>query len=342
MIYSSSRRRLLLTVIIVILLALAWLFSGGWFWKKPAHVISTRLLMNTIFNVQIFARDKKIGERLITEAFEEAQRIEHIMEPLKENGELKRINSREDDRWWILSADLRAVIEKSFNYYERSEGAFDPTIAPVKWLWDFENSGRVPSGSDLKEKLGSVGMRFIELHGDSLRFNNPGTKLDLGGVAKGYAVDRMIAVLKKGGALAGLVNAGGDISGFGKKPGGNDWIIGLRHPEKNRTLLIDPVSFASIATSGDYERCFIEDGVKYHHILDSTTGYPARGCVSVTVWTTSAMDADILSTTVFVMGAEKGVAFVESLEDVETLIFYNKGGELKTVMTSGIRGKIRF
>ena len=184
-------------------------------------------------------------------------------------------------------------------------------------------------------------MLLVDLRGDSLWFKDSETRLDLGGVAKGYAVDRMIATLKAGGILAGLVNAGGDIAMFGKKPGDKDWVIGLRHPRMNRTLTVETVSYTAVATSGDYERFFMENGVRYHHILDPSTGYPARGCVSVTTWAASSMVADILSTTIFVLGAEKGLAFAESLDNVETLIFFEKNGELETVMTPGIEGKVR-
>ncbi len=335
-----SQRRFTVTGVVVMLIAL-WFFTGGWFWKKHVFVESTQILMGTSFTVKTYTKDRKTGEQLIKKAFDEAQRIEHIMEPLKGDGELKRINSGEHNRWWVLSPDLRTVIEQSFFFFERSGGTFDPTIASVKWLWDFENDGHIPRRNELKEKLNTVGMSMIELKGDSLRFKNPGTMLDTGGVAKGYAVDRMIACLKAGGAIAGMVNAGGDISMFGKKPGGKDWVIGLRHPRKNRALNLDSISFPAVATSGDYERYFIKDGVRYHHILDPSTGYPARGCISVTTWAKSAMIADILSTTFFVLGPEKGLALAESLDNVETCIFFEKDGELRCSLSSGIKGRVK-
>ena len=326
---------------IVALFAGVWFFSGGWFWKKPVLVESTEILMNTTFNVKIFIKDKKSGQRLIKEAFDEARRIEHIMEPVKGDGELKRLNTRTGNGWIGLSPELRAVMKQAFVYYERSGGAFDPTIAPVKWLWGFEDGGQVPGDIELKEKLNLVNLSLIELKSDSLRFKDSGIRLDLGGVAKGFAVDRMLTVLKRGGATAVLVNAGGDIAMFGKKPGDRDWIIGLRHPRLNRTIIMDTIPFPSVATSGDYERYFMEDGIRYHHILDPVTGYPARECISVTAWTTSAMAADILATTIFVMGPGKGLALAENLDNVETLIFFESGGKVMSVMSSGIKGRIR-
>jgi thiamine biosynthesis lipoprotein len=150
----------------------------------------------------------------------------------------------------------------------------------------------------------------------------------------------MVSVLKEGGLNAGLVNAGGDIYSFGKKPGDRDWVIGVRHPRLSRTIVVETIRLPAVATSGDYERFFIKDGVRYHHIIDPENGYPAHGCISVTVWAMTAMDADILSTSIFVMGPEKGLAFAESRENVETLIFYEKNGKVEAVMSSGIRDKV--
>ena len=336
----SGKMKLAITFSTV-LLAVLWFVTSGWFWEKPVRVQSTELIMDTSFTVTVFAKNKKTGEKLLNKAFSEAKRIEHVMEPLQGDGELRRLNARTEDSWWIMSSDLKTVLNETLNYYKRSEGAFDPTIAPVKWLWDFKNGGRIPSAQKLDQKLALVGMSQIEIRDDSLRIRNPDVKLDLGGVAKGYAVDRMLSVLKAGGVYAGLVNAGGDIAMFGKKPGNKDWIIGLRHPRMSRTLSLGSMPYTAVATSGDYERFFIEDGVRYHHILDPSTGYPARECISVTTWAMSAMDADILSTTIFVLGQEKGLAFAEKLDNIEAAIFIEKDNKVGVVMTSGIKNRIK-
>ena len=336
----SSKMKLVITFSSV-LLAVLWFVTSGWFWGKPVRVQSTELFMDTSFTVTVFAKNKKTGERLINKAFSEAKRIEHIMEPLEGDGELRMLNARTEDSWRMMSPDLKTVLNRTFNYYKLSEGAFDPTIAPVKWLWDFKNGGRIPSERELGQELAFVGMSKIEIRGDSLRIRNPGVKLDLGGVAKGYTVDRMLSVLKSGGVYAGLVNAGGDIAMFGKKPDNKDWIIGLRHPRMNHTLSLGNMSYTAVATSGDYERFFIKDGVRYHHIINPSTGYPARGCMSVTTWAMSAMDADILSTTIFVMGPEKGLAFAEKLDNIEAAIFVEKDNKVGIVMTSGVKNRIK-
>ena len=151
----------------------------------------------------------------------------------------------------------------------------------------------------------------------------------------------MIMFLKESGVVAGIVNAGGDVFTFGIKPGGIDWVIGFRHPRTKKTIKLDTISFSAVATSGDYERFFIQDGTRYHHILDPETGYPARGCVSVTVWTKTAMDADIMATAIFVLGPQKGLKLVENMDDVEALIFFERDGSIRNVMSSGVKDKIK-
>jgi len=339
----DRRKRNILIISFAVFIVIVWLVFSGWLGKKCVLVESTSFLMNTSVTVKIFAPDEDEGRNIIQEAFVRARALEHIMEPLKGDGELKRINSGPPGVWWGIGSELRTVLERSIFFHKKSGGAFDPTIGAVKWLWDFENGGRLPSEEEIRTALKTVGLSYIELRGDSLNLGTLGSKLDLGGVAKGYVVDRMVDVLRDRGIEAGLVNAGGNIFSFGKKPGGKDWVIGLRHPRTNQTIVMEHVLLPAVATSGDYERYFIKDGIRYHHILDPVTGYPARGCMSVTVWAETAIDADILSTTIFVLGPEKGLVFAESQENVETLIIYETpDGGVGHVFTTGVKDKITF
>ena len=328
-------------ICLVILTVTFFILSYGWFGSRYKLVENTEYLMSTSVTVKIYVNNKNKGNDILKKVFTEAKRIEYIMEPLKGDGELKRINTSPAETWWELSPELRAVIDRSVFFYEKSGGAFDPTIASVKWLWDFENGGRLPSENEIKEALGTVGLSRVKIKGDSLSLGNSGTKLDLGGVAKGYIVDRMIMFLRESGVIAGLVNAGGDIYTFGEKPGGIDWVVGFRHPRTKKTIKLDTISLPAVATSGDYERFFIQDGVRYHHILNPVTGYPARGCASVTVWAKTAMDADIMATAIFVLGPQKGLELVESMDDVEVLIFFEQDSSIRNVVSSGVRDKIK-
>lgn len=326
----------------VLCLAVAgiWLVTGGFLWWKPVEVSDTAFLMDTVVTIKIYTRNRSDGERLIADAFDEGRRVERIMEPLKGDGELQRINNGDSAGWHVISPELRMVLEDAAKVNRLSDGAFDPTIAAVKWLWTFEEGSTVPDSSLIAGKMAGVGFSHVRFSGDSLFIDNPATKIDLGGIAKGYAVDRMLAALDVDGVSGGLVNAGGDIAMFGEKPGDKDWVIAIQHPRLNRNLILEHVPLSAVVTSGDYERYFMVDGVRYHHILDPKTGYPARGSIAVTVWANDATDADALSTAIFVLGPEKGVALAERLEDVEALVFSETGNDVHASMSSGIKGKI--
>jgi FAD:protein FMN transferase len=325
----------------IVLMAMSWFLFCGWFGNRLKVIESTEFLMNTNVTAKIFVKDRAKGEELFRRAFAEAKRIERIMQPIEGDGELQRINKSPTGTRFELSPELKTVIDRSFYFYGKSGGAFDPTIASVKWLWEFDQAGRLPSDNELREALGTVGLSGISLNGNNLELGNSGNKLDLGGIAKGYIVDRIIDLLRDNGVQSGLINAGGDIYTFGKKPNGADWIIGLRHPRMNKTIVLDHIPLPAVATSGDYERYFMLEGVRYHHILDPATGFPARGCVSVTVWATSAMDADVLATSIFVLGPERGIALAESMDNVEALVFFEDDGRLEYAASSGIRDIIK-
>ncbi|MFQ5907194.1 MAG: FAD:protein FMN transferase, partial [bacterium] len=197
------------------------------------------------------------------------------------------------------------------------------TIDPVSRLWHRFEGGtlHVPSHNSIDSVLALVDYRKLIVRGSSVELSTRGGSIDLGATAKGYAVDRGIAVLESLGATGGLIDAGGDIRAFGGRPDGRLWRIGVRDPRMPDSIVtVFEVKDRSIATSGDYERYFIRDGIRYHHILDPSTGFPARGCCSVTIITEKALDADAIATAVFVMGPQKGMRLIESLPDVEGLI----------------------
>lgn len=343
--------RQFVTVVAVFITVIAvFMLNIGWMWGGPRRVTNVDFLMSTMVEVIVYNDDEDAARDIIRMAFDEAKRIEHIMEARIGDGEMQRINSTAGRTRWTISPELAAVLKRSEHFYRLTDGMFDPTIAPVKWLWDFEGEGRLPPENEIREQLAHVGYDKVKVHGTQLEFSDDGVKLDLGGVAKGYAVDRMIDVLKRRGIKAGLVNAGGDIVTFGKKPGKSklpferaepeDWKIAVRHPRMNRQIEVKPAGLPAVATSGDYERYFMKNGIRYHHILDPRTGYPASRSISVTVWTSTAMDADILATAIFVLGPEKGIELAERLENVEALVFYENDDTVRAVASSGIESKL--
>lgn len=336
-----NRKRAIRTAAFLVLVFLAaWLSVGGFFRNRLVPVEKTEVLMGSSVTVKLYAPSQREGERLIDLAFVEARRIERIMDPYKGDGELKRLNARDRAGSFPAGEELRMVVGVSLDMTERSHGAFDPTIGAVKQLWNFEEGGTVPPSARISEALTHVGPGQVAIKGDSIWFADPVVQIDLGGCAQGYAVDRMIAVLRDAGIESCLVNVSGDISTLGDKPDGKPWVIAVRHPRMSRTLVMKPVPLPAVATSGDYERFFMYNGIRYNHILDPKTGYSARECASVTAWASTALEADILSTTIFVLGPEEGLAFAENRPDTEALIFYERDGKLDAVMTSGIVGVI--
>jgi FAD:protein FMN transferase len=334
----KKRNSIVLGMICILAFAvIAWIRLGD----TPQLSQATVFLMDTSVTVKVYAPASAHGEKIIEKAFDEARRIEKILDARKGNGEVRQINAGAPGKWWIISPELRTVLERAKYLNRITNGAFDPTIAAVKWLWRFDEGGHVPSADELKQALGTVGFERITVRGDSLNIGSAGTQLDLGGIAGGYVVDRMVEFLHKNGCTSALIDDGGDIYTFGVKPGGKPWTIGIRNPSTGKTIMVDHMSLPSVTTSGDYERYFESGGVRYHHILDPKTGYPARGCTSVTVWAVSTIDADALATSLFVLGPDAGLKLAEELPEVEALFFYYAdNGTLKYVMTSGVRGKV--
>lgn len=222
-----------------------------------------------------------------------------------------------------ISEEVAGILNKSLRYSDLSAGAIDITVAPLSILWNrFEGvEMTLPTEASIDSVLALVDYRSLFVTDSSALLSAAGASIDLGSLAKGYAVDRGVAILESLGAAGGLIDAGGDIGTFGRKPGGTGWRVGLKDPRVPDSLItVFELRNRAVATSGDYERYFIKDGVRYHHILDPETGFPARGCCSATVIAGQACDADAIATAVFVLGPVRGMELVKSLPAVEALI----------------------
>ena len=331
-------KRIISYLLLVLLVAFA-------FWRiyRPVRLWeAVRPMMDTVVTVKLCAKDSSSAQNLLRGAFEEMERIDRMMDSYSSTSEVALIDSMAGKGWVSISPDMERVLKRSQYFSELSGGAFDITVSPLKELWRFDSPNpSVPLPGQLASALTLVGYQNIQLEAGRVRLLEPKMKLDLGGVAKGYAVDCAVEFLKKRGARSGLVDAGGDVRLWGKKPYGGEWQIAIRHPRERKKLIrVGKIALSSVATSGDYERFFIKNGKRYHHILDPHTGYPASGCVSATVWTRTATDADILATAVFVLGPEKGMELVERLDDVEALIFFEKDGNLEYVASQGVKDRL--
>jgi thiamine biosynthesis lipoprotein len=225
-----------------------------------------------------------------------------------------------------LSPELFGLIRDALELSRLSDGAFDITYESVGYLYDFRARSH-PSQDAIDALLDAVDFRHVVLDEPShtIRFERPGVRINLGGIAKGYAVERGAALLREAGIRHAMLNAGGDTRVLGDRRG-RPWVVGIRHPRLEGEIVTRiPLQDEAISTSGDYERFFEEDGRRYHHIINPVTGEPTEDLLSVTIIGPDATMTDGLSTTVFVLGAERGLALIESLADFEAIVVEASG-----------------
>jgi thiamine biosynthesis lipoprotein len=298
--------------------------------EKAGLFRQSRILMGTSVEITVSQVAQKKAEEAMEAAFQEVERINLLMSHYRPDSEVSRITRHAGEKAIRVSPETLEVIERALFISRISGGAFDITIGPVFRLWNFRE-GKIPDPEKLRVQLKRVDYRRIRVdHSRSTVFlENPGMDLDLGAIAKGYAADRAGEALRKKGVENFLVNAGGDLRAGGTKEKAVPWIIGIQHPRLPSDFIarIQPGN-GGIATSGDYEKFFLQEGKRYHHILAPSTGMPARQCQSVTILAPTAMDADALATTVFVLGPEKGFSLVEKMPGVHSIIVNRRGAVL--------------
>ena len=281
----------------------------------------TQFIMGTLVEITVSHSDPELIQTVTTQAFDEMARIEQLMSTYIPDSEISRINRAAGKEAIAVSPEVEEVLREGIYWSEQSGGAFDITVEPLVQLWDFDGEKEIiPGESTIRKTATLVNYKNIEIKDHTVRLKRRGMAINVGGLAKGYAVDRAISILRSR-VSNGIVNAGGDLFAFGQKSKQNSWTIGLQHPRKPQDLLAAfAVKNQAVATSGDYQRYFIKDGIRYHHIFDPQTGRPARLMISATIITTEVMDADALATAVFVMGPDKAIEWVDSMENVEAML----------------------
>ncbi len=283
-------------------------------------------VMGTQAKVEFEFDDSKYADSLIEKVVAEMHRIDHLMSPYKSDSELSKINQKASQHPVIISDELFELLQKSEYYSELTNGAFDISFSSIGYLYDFRKHQR-PDKVQIKALTPQINYQGVRLNkvDKSVKFVNDKIKIDLGGIAKGHAVDRCIDILVKNGVKNAFINAGGDSRVIGKK-NGRLWYIGIRHPRDEGKLIVNlPLEEVAISTSGDYERFFIEDGIRYHHIIDPKTGDSVRKSQSVTILANTSTIADALSTSIFVLGSQKGLELVNKLPNVSAIIINESG-----------------
>lgn len=283
--------------------------------KTAQFYRDNRLLMGTFWEVT--SPDKKAGEIV----FSEAKRIENLLSKYIPESEISQLNRTGRLK---VSPETFYIIKRSKEFWQETGGAFDITVAPLVDIWGFsDQKHKVPSEGLIKDTLRLVGSDKIILHekDNMVEFKFSGMKIDLGAIAKGFALDCAVTKLKEKNISSCLINAGGQIYALGKGPEGN-WRVAIQNPRQRQvSKIIELEKEESVSTSGDYEQFFFDNGKRYSHILNPLTGYPAdSGIFSVTIVADSGLTADALSTAVFVLGKTKGTELVKKFNNIEIKI----------------------
>lgn len=300
----------------------------------------SRMLMGTLVFVTVVASDKEKAQGAATAGLDEIRRLEELLSTWIPSSDMSKINAEAGHQSVQVSQETYELLQRSLEVANVTHGGFNIAIGPAVAQWGFPEH----PGLAMKEQLHAV-KPLIDLRNVQLRSDPPtvhlaevGMRIDIGGIGKGFAADKAVEVMQQMGAIAGVVALSGDIKTFGVLPDGEQFVFGIQHPrDQGRLLGKIQLENEAVSTAGDYQQFFMDEGVRYHHILDPDTLYPARGCQSVTVIAKEGVWADGLDTGIFVMGVEEGLKLIESMSGVEGILVDQDG----TVhVSSGLQGRL--
>src|SRR5882762_763939 len=314
------------------------ILRNAWWWSlvalasavphaaEAAWMERTEAIMGTRVYVQLWAEDPLKGNAAIDALMADMRRIDALMSHYKPDSQLSQINAHANSEAVQVDKELFDLIKLSTHYSQITEGAFDITYASVGYLYDYPRHIH-PTEEQIKKSLPAVNWRnmlFDEQH-HSVRFEHPGMRIDLGGIGKGYAVDRGIAILQARGIQHAVVTAGGDSRIIGDHMG-RPWLVAIRHPDdETKVVTRIPLTDTAMSTSGDYERYFDEAGVRYHHIIDPRTGHSASKVRSATILGPTATETDGMSKTAFVLGPEKALEIINRMPQYDAIFVTPEG-----------------
>jgi len=297
----------------------------------------SRVTMGCTATVRVCGPDAGALPALVGEALDEIDRVDRLMSNYRRDSPLSRLNREAASGPVAVEPELVDFLAECLRWSRESDGAFDITVGPLMKAWGFfRDEGRVPEEDELARALAVVGYRHVVLDREAgtVRFDRPGVELDLGGIGKGYAVDRVVELLRQRGVASALVNLGGSsVYGLGTPPGKKAWEIGIQDPTRSaRIALSVPLRDRALSVAGGYERFFEKDGVTYSHIMDPRTGRPVRGVLSVAVLSATATDGDALDDVLFVEGVRRAAAILNRRPSTEALFFLPAGGRRWTLL----------
>lgn len=305
-------------------IALQLVIASAIFGQVDENYHRSLLLMGCRFDLTVVARGQTEAEGYLDLAVGEISRIERLISSWDSLSQTSAINRAAGLAPVMVDQELYDLIERSVGISRLTDGAFDVTYASVDRLWHFDGSmTSMPDSAEVRASVGRIGYAKIRFDpvAHSVYLPEVGMKIGFGAIGKGYAADRARAVLEGAGVTAGIINASGDLTAWGKQADGSDWLVAITNPlNKAKAFAWLPVNDRAVVTSGDYEKFVSFAGVRYAHIIDPRTGYPATGIVSATVFAPRAELADALATSVFVMGTDTAIDFVNQLPGVDVII----------------------
>lgn len=292
--------------------------KAEWFSREEA-------IMGTSVTVELWLEDSQRATRLMDAVMREMRRIDASMSPYIASSELSQLNAKAGIEAVKVSKELFDIVERSNHFSELSGGAFDITFASVGHRYDYRHKVK-PGDNEIAQLLPLIDYHHLQLDRSArtIRYARQGVVIDLGGIAKGYAVDRGYTLLVDAGVKHAIVTAGGDSRILGDRRG-RLWVVGIKNPRGDGHVIKLPVENVAVSTSGDYERYFESEGTRYHHIINPVTGKSAKGLRSVTILGENATLTDAMSTTVFVLGVEKGLALVNRQQNMSAVIIDESG-----------------
>ncbi|GBU28738.1 thiamine biosynthesis lipoprotein ApbE [Treponema sp. R8-4-B8] len=304
------------------------------FFVSCAEQVTTRtdFALGTVCSVTIFEKGQT---GVCDEIFSRIREIENLMSVNISSSDVSRVNAAAGIAPVQVQEDTFKVIERAIYFAELSGGEFDPTVGPIVSLWGIGSRPRVPSNEEINEALPLINWRNIEMdaRSKSVYLTHNGMALDLGGIAKGYAADEAVKIIKSSNINSAKIDLGGNIILLGIRRDKKPWKVGIQNPDGRRGSIIGVLQIPekTVVTSGVYERNFEKDGVLYHHLLSVTDGYPVNnGLVSVTIIADVSMDADALSTAVFVSGYEKGISILKNYGDARAVFVFEDKSVIAT------------
>lgn len=289
------------------------------FWQE-----SSRNMMGTVVSLKLESQTQAQGDLCSQQAYAEMARIERLLSTFKTDSEVSKINRLAAQQPVKISPETFELIKRSLAQSVLSNGAFDITYASIGYKYDLRKKSK-PDDATIHSLLKAINFRHIELNYPYIKFNHPQVKINLGGIGKGYAIESASRLLKKCGIFEAIISAGGDSKIIGDKHG-KEWVIGIQHPrKKNELALRIPLSNIALSTSGDYERYYIDNGERIHHIINPATGKPSNKTWSASVIGEDATITDALSTAIFILGKIKGLELINSLDGFDAIIIDSDG-----------------